>query len=95
MDLLYHGGRCLMREPLGTRREVLAEVCAKLDIAAVAFSPAVLRTGIALYEAALAGGHEGVMAKQLQSVYRPGKGSSAWKKIKPGARFVYYTSEHS
>jgi ATP-dependent DNA ligase len=64
------------------RREVLAEVCAKLDIAVVAFSPAVMGTGRALYEAALAGGHEGVMAKQLQSVYRPGKRCSAWKKIK-------------
>ena len=29
-DLLYHTGRCLMREPLTRRREALTEVCAKL-----------------------------------------------------------------
>src|SRR5262245_16825294 len=28
-DLLYHGGRCLMREPLVRRREVLADVWKK------------------------------------------------------------------
>ena len=67
-DLLYNGGRCLMREPLVRRREVLAEVCEKLDAAEVQFSPAVIGSGMALYTAALEEGHEGVVAKQLKSV---------------------------
>jgi len=67
-DLLYHGGRCLMREPLVRRREVLAEVCEKLDAAEVQISPAVIGSGMALYTAALEEGHEGVVAKQLKSV---------------------------
>jgi bifunctional non-homologous end joining protein LigD/DNA ligase-1 len=81
-DLLYHGGRCLMREPLVRRREVLAEVCERLDVVVV-FSPAVIGAGTALFQATVAARHEGVMAKQLRSVYRPGKRSSTWTKIKP------------
>jgi ATP-dependent DNA ligase len=46
-DLLSHGGRCLMQEPLVQRREVLAEVCQRLDVGVV-FSPAVIGAGIAL-----------------------------------------------
>src|SRR5215468_6330238 len=34
-DLLYHVGRCLMREPLVRRREILAEVCQRLDVVVV------------------------------------------------------------
>lgn len=85
-DLLYHRGHSLMQKPLVQRREVLAEVCEQADWAKVAFSPAVIGKGKALYEAALAAGHEGVLAKQLISTYRAGKRSVAWKKIKPRSR---------
>src|SRR5262249_18028805 len=82
-DLLYHRGRCLMQEPLLRRREVLVEVCERLDAEEVLFSPAVIGAGIALYQTALAGGQEGVMAKRLLSMYSPGKRCNTWKKIKP------------
>ena len=82
-DLLYHAGRCLIREPLVRRREMLAEVCKKLDVPEVEFSPAVIGTGSAFYQTVVAAGHEGVMAKQIMSAYRTGKRSVAWKKIKP------------
>ena len=82
-DLLYHGRRCLMREPLVRRREVLAEVCERLDAEAMLFSPAMIGAGTALYQQVLAAGHEGEMAKHLRSAYRPGKRSATWKKIKP------------
>jgi ATP-dependent DNA ligase len=84
-DLLYHGGRCLMREPLVRRREVLAEECRRLDVVVV-FSPAVIGAGIAIYQTALASGQEGVMAKWLSSMYWPGKRAISWKKIKPPTR---------
>ena len=71
-DLLYHRGRCLLREPLARRREVLDEACRRLEVAEVLFSEAVVGQGKALYAAALARGHEGVVAKHLASVYRPG-----------------------
>ena len=85
-DLLYHGGRCLMREPLVRRREVLAAVCEKLDVPAVEFSRAVIGDGTTLYQQVLAAGHEGEMAKHLRSAYRPGKRSATWMKIKPPSR---------
>jgi ATP-dependent DNA ligase len=66
-DLLFYAGRCLMTMPLVRRREVLAEVCGRLD-GEVVFSPAVVGAGIALFQAAVAARHEGVMAKQLMSV---------------------------
>ena len=93
-DLLYHGGRCLMQEPLVRRREVLADVCAKLDAPEVEFSLAVIGAGTALYQEVVAAGHEGVMAKLLNSAYRPGKRACTWKKIKPLARKALCTSEH-
>jgi bifunctional non-homologous end joining protein LigD len=85
-DLLYHTGHCLMREPLVQRREALAELCEKLDLPQVEFSPAVIGAGSAFFETVVAAGHEGVMAKLLKSVYRPGKRSATWKKLKPRSR---------
>ena len=82
-DLLYHAGRCLLWEPLARRREMLAEMCHRLDAADVQFSAGVIGAGTAFYGAAIARGHEGVMAKQLASTYRPGRRSAAWRKIKP------------
>jgi ATP-dependent DNA ligase len=82
-DLLYHAGRCLLGEPLVRRREVLAEVCEELDVPETDFSPAVIGAGIALYQSVISRGYEGVMAKRLMSVYRPGKRAVTWKKIKP------------
>ena len=82
-DLLYHAGRCLVRESLARRREMLAEVCHRLDAANVWFVEGLVGHGKALYAAAVAQGHEGVMAKHLASPYRPGRRSAAWRKIKP------------
>jgi ATP-dependent DNA ligase len=82
-DLLYHDGRCLMQEPLARRREMLAEACEKLAVPEVVFSPAVIGAGRAFYHKVVAAGHEGVMAKLLNSAYRPGKRTSTWKKVKP------------
>jgi ATP-dependent DNA ligase len=81
-DLLYHTGRCLMREPLARRREVLREVRAKLAAGEVVFSPAVVDNGTAFFHNVVSAGHEGVMAKLQSSAYRPGKRSVTWKKIK-------------
>ena len=82
-DLLYLSGRCLMREPLFRRREILAELCEKHAVPQVEFSPAVIGNGVAFYHQVVAAGHEGVMAKLLESPYRPGKRWVTWKKIKP------------
>ena len=85
-DLLYHAGRCLLREPLVRRREVLAEMCQGRDVAEVQFSAGVIVAGTAFFHAAIGQGHEGVVAKQLASSYRSGKRSAAWRKIKAQPR---------
>ena len=61
-DLLYHAGRCRMRESLMRRREPLAELCEKLDVPDVVFSPGVIGAGTAFYHKVVSAGHEGVMA---------------------------------
>jgi ATP-dependent DNA ligase len=75
-----------VREPLVERRAVLAELCQRLEAADVHFFESDVGQGEALYEAALAQGHEGVLAKHLVSSYRPGQRSAAWRKIKPRPR---------
>jgi ATP-dependent DNA ligase len=82
-DLLYHGGRCLLREPLQERRTRLAALCAETPLAEVIFSTGVVGAGRAWFEAVVAQGHEGIMAKFLGSPYQAGRRSSAWRKIKP------------
>jgi ATP-dependent DNA ligase len=66
-DVLYHAGRCLVQEPLAWRRDVLAALCQRFDAAEVWLSEAVVGQGRALYAAAVAHGHEGVLAKHLTS----------------------------
>jgi ATP-dependent DNA ligase len=83
-DLLYHAGRCLLREPLRERRARLEAFCAAVPLAEVIFSAGVVAAGRAWFEAAVAQGHEGIVAKFLASPYQPGRRSAAWRKIKPG-----------
>jgi ATP-dependent DNA ligase len=82
-DLLYHRGRCLLRQSLARRREVLAEMCAVLQAPGVLFSEGVTGWGKAFYQAVVAQGHEGVMAKHRTAPYRPGRRTPTWRKIKP------------
>ena len=84
-DLLYQAGECLLQEPLRERRARLAALCAEVPLPEVIFSAGVVGAGRAWYEAAVAQGHEGAMAKYLASPYQPGRRSVAWRKIKPPA----------
>lgn len=80
-DLLYLGGRSLLDEPAGARWDALQG--ARGDLPAIAHAlPATLADGEAFYRAALAAGHEGVMAKALDSPYTAGLRGAAWLKIK-------------
>jgi DNA-directed RNA polymerase specialized sigma24 family protein len=53
------GSAPVVREPLALRREVLADVCRRLDAADVHFSVGVIGAGTAFYKAAVAQGHFG------------------------------------
>jgi DNA ligase-1 len=80
-DCLHLDGRSLAEGPLRERIEALAQaVPAELQIPRlVTSSPADAQ---AFYEAALAAGHEGVMAKALNSAYEAGNRGASWLKIK-------------
>ena len=87
-DLLYYGKRCLLREPLFRRREILAELCDKYPVLQVEFSPAVTGTGVAFYQQVVAAGHEGVMGKLLGSPYRAGKRSVTRQALHPRVGWI-------
>src|SRR5208282_1054878 len=82
-DLLCHGGRSLLKEPLHERRARLRELLTEIHEPLLTFSDGIVGQGRDFYTRVLAQGHEGVMAKQLTSRYQPGKRSPVWKKIKP------------
>src|SRR6185503_1090107 len=92
-DLLQFAGVDLRAAPYRDRRRYLAQCLLP--------SPAVQlvhasEDGLALQEAALAAGFEGVIGKRTDSRYEPGKRTAAWIKVKPvrSADFVVggYTS---
>ncbi len=80
-DLLYLGERPLLDQAAGERWEALQAARGGLTAVTRAL-PATAAQGEAFYEAALAAGHEGDMAKALDSAYTPGVRGAAWLKIK-------------
>lgn len=80
-DLLYHGVP-LLGNPIEERRERLASI----DIPGAGLSEPVLGRGVAMFEAAVAKGLEGVVAKRRESRYQPGRRSPDWRKIPMRAR---------
>ena len=86
-DLLHFAGINLRALPYADRRRYLAQCL--LPSAHVQLVHAD-EDGPMLYQAALAMGFEGVMAKRKTSTYEAGRRSSAWLKVKPtqSAEFV-------
>ena len=87
-DIMYLDGEALIDEPLHVRRKRLEAVvrphgdAARISVAeqVVTDDPGVAH---AVYQAALDGGHEGIMLKNPDSAYSPGKRGKNWLKIKP------------
>jgi bifunctional non-homologous end joining protein LigD len=82
-DLLHLDGRSLLSQPLVRRREALRRVLRPGD--EVVAVPAIATEGIALYQAAVAQGIAGVMARQRTSPYLPGVRSRLWRYVAAGA----------
>ena len=81
-DILYLNGESLIDIPLVERRKKLEEACDKNILATQTITgDAAVIDGI--YKNALATGHEGVMLKNPQSLYTPGKRGKNWLKLKP------------
>jgi DNA ligase 1 len=80
-DCLYIGGQSIVDLPTRERVQALVEaVPASLRIPRLVTS--VEPEARAFYEAALAAGHEGVMAKALDAPYEAGNRDARWLKIK-------------
>jgi bifunctional non-homologous end joining protein LigD len=79
-DLLHLDGRSLLDEPLEERRRLLADVLRPDP--RVRLSEHVEADGLAFFEAARVRGLEGIMAKDRNSPYVPGKRTDRWQKIK-------------
>ena len=85
LDLLTLDGVSLLAEPLGRRRELLAELVGRAHVpGAVTDDPDVAAR---VLEDSLRTGHEGVVVKALSSVYDAGRRGGAWRKVKPVRTF--------
>lgn len=76
-DLLHLDGRPLLSQPLVRRREALRRVLRPGD--EVVAVPAIATEGVALFEAAVAQGIAGILARQRSSPYLPGVRSRLWR----------------
>jgi bifunctional non-homologous end joining protein LigD len=86
-DVLHYAG-CNLRElPYVARRNVLARIWKTLKgLRKTSTQLQMMHAdddGVALYDAAIAAGFEGIVAKQKTSIYRPGLRVREWLKIKP------------
>jgi ATP-dependent DNA ligase len=77
-DMLYHRGRCLTGQPFEERLHLLHTHLPELPC--VALCEGVIGEGRAAFQAAVAAGHEGVVAKRLTGRYLPNQ--RGWQKIK-------------
>jgi bifunctional non-homologous end joining protein LigD len=79
-DLLWLDGRELISEPVEERRRMLEQIATETD--SLRLSVGVEEQGTAFFDSAKQLGFEGIVAKRLGSVYRPGQRSKDWRKIK-------------
>jgi len=84
-DILYLNGRQLIDEPYEERWKLLNQLCESRYLARRIVTSSASEAQAFLKEA-LAEGHEGLMAKALDSLYTPGKRGKKWFKIKPADR---------
>jgi len=81
-DILYVNGKNLISAPYLKRRNILAENAGKIPLARQIVTNKVEEAEQFLKEA-MDAGHEGLMAKKLDSQYTPGIRGKRWLKIKP------------
>jgi DNA ligase-1 len=80
-DLLYVNRRSLVDEPIHERWAALEAAAGGLNLVR-RLVPQTVAEGEAFADAAYRDGHEGVMAKELDSAYTPGVRGKSWLKLK-------------
>jgi DNA ligase-1 len=81
-DLLYLNGQSLIDQPYEERWQKLAEICDR-NLMADRIIANDLNKAEQFLQRAMQAGHEGLMAKELGSIYQPGSRGKKWFKIKP------------
>lgn len=81
-DLIYLDGASLIDVPYSGRWRRLERICPH-DLLAHRLITSSITEAREFLERALREGHEGIVAKQLQSDYSPGKRGRKWLKVKP------------
>lgn len=82
-DLLWHGGKSLLKQPLHKRRMVLETLQLPPMFERVTVSSVHSAQEIdAAFDSARARGNEGLIIKDAQSIYTPGRRGLAWLKLK-------------
>ena len=81
-DCLFFDGRSLIDEPYESRWLKLSAMTSGKHLARRKITTSIVEAETLLSEA-LAAGHEGLMAKALDSLYMPGNRGKLWFKIKP------------
>jgi bifunctional non-homologous end joining protein LigD len=79
-DLLHFAGIDLLKRPYRDRRRYLSQCLLPSTLVQLVHAS---DDGVALHDAALASGFEGVIGKRKDSRYEPGRRSGAWLKVKP------------
>ena len=80
-DILHRDGVDLVDEPLHKRLAHLDEVAAGNVVDGIVTTDA--SEGEAFAQSVLDAGHEGVMVKEIDSVYAAGRRGKTWRKVKP------------
>jgi DNA ligase-1 len=80
-DILYLNGESLIAKTYLKRRQILSETAGNLPLSKQLVTDQPVRAQEFLQEA-LKAGHEGLMAKKLESPYTPGRRGKRWLKIK-------------
>jgi len=81
-DVLYLNGEILLDKPYIERRKILEEIVDEKSL-----TPMIITSdpseALKFMEKAVNEGHEGLMIKQLNSTYKPGRREKLWLKLKP------------
>ena len=84
-DIIYLNGKTLIRKPLKERKELLKKIVKETEIIKVAKS--IVTSDIKevenFYHESINNGNEGIMMKNLSSIYKPGSRVGYMVKIKP------------
>ena len=79
-DLLYYRGKSIMNRPLSERKELLRKVLKEDDV--IRYCDHVAESGEDFFKVAVEKDLEGIMAKKADSVYKTGRRSEDWLKIR-------------